>query len=106
MIGQDGSWKYSNEVEVNFGTDKITWIGNPQPNPAENGQAVKIPFSIIDGTDYNLSVFDINGKKMNVEIGIGNNMITISTSNLPNGTYNVILNAGDTRQSKQMKVIK
>ncbi len=116
----DGTFEYSEIVEVENLPDMSFLLSQNYPNPFNPG--TKIKFSIkesqnsVNGLVYvSLKVYDILGEKVatlvNKELHAGNyeiefNAETHSNSTLPSGIYFYTLNAGTFVQTKKMILLR
>jgi hypothetical protein len=99
----DGQYKYSDVRGVNFGKLSNSII-SIYPNPTTEIINVDISGMSLDAGDVTLSVFDMNGRNMISKNIIGNGIELIEVDQYPSGTYNVVVQQGETIQQK--KIIK
>lgn len=99
----DGQYKYSDVRGVNFGKLSNSII-SIYPNPTTEIINVDISGMSLDAGDVTLSVFDMNGRNMISKNIIGNGIELIDVDQYPSGTYNVVVQQGETIQQK--KIIK
>ncbi len=81
QIDLDGSFEYSNEVEVNIATPAVFSLNQNYPNPFN--PSTKINFSLAVDSKVTLSVFNILGQKV----------ATLLNSSMNAGLHNVVFDA-------------
>ncbi|MFZ1518851.1 MAG: T9SS type A sorting domain-containing protein [Ignavibacteriaceae bacterium] len=115
QIDFDGTFSYSNEVEVDLSMPKIFSLGQNYPNPFNPSTIIK--FSIPDvisaeGRNLNitLKVYDVIGNEIatlvNENKPAGNYEVSFDARNLSSGTYFYKLQAGSFVETKKMVLIK
>lgn len=99
MIDLDGNVEYSEPRIVEF-TDAL---GLAIPNPAVN--TVKFDINSTFSTPQ-ISVFDMNGRAVNVTSTITNNQIELNINNLTSGQYTIVVKEGEAQEIRQFQVTK
>ncbi|MBK8626713.1 MAG: T9SS type A sorting domain-containing protein [Saprospiraceae bacterium] len=99
----DGQYKYTDVRGVNFGKTSNS-IVSIYPNPTTEIINVDISGMSLDAGDVTLSVYDMNGRNMISKNILGNGIELIDVDQYPAGTYNVVVQQGETIQQK--KIIK
>ncbi|MCF8298301.1 MAG: PKD domain-containing protein [Saprospiraceae bacterium] len=92
---------------VYYDYNPITSIGNIYPNPIDKN--INIEFDVVSTTSFNISIFDIIGRKIiNEEIilGSGAQTINIPVDYLKAGIYILDIKSKDGSVSKTQKIIK
>lgn len=107
VIDNDGSYSYSNEVAVEFGNGELSII-NVRPNPVQTNAT--ITFNIAGRNRVDVSLFDINGRKVqtlfNQVAEPGNNSAVIDATGLASGTYSIVITDGNSTITKQIVIKK
>lgn len=112
QIDFDGSYTYSNEVEIDFITSYNFSLEQNFPNPFNPVTKIKfsIPSSVETFTSMSLRVYDILGNEIatlvNNEKAAGLYEIDFDASELASGVYYYTLKAGDFVQTRKMVLIK
>jgi hypothetical protein len=108
MVDVDGSFSYSQEQEVTVGGDNSLSLGTPVPNPAVNEATMQ--YSIEASGNVNFDLYDLNGKFVknlfNGTVNSGNNTLTVNTSDITTGTYNVMMRVNDQTLVMKLQVVK
>ncbi len=108
QIDNDGSFKYSSEVEAEIGTPAKFSLAQNYPNPFN--PVTNIQYSIVGSQNVSLKIFDILGKEVVVLVNekqeSGTYSIDFSAAHLASGTYFYRLQAGDFVQTKKMVILK
>ena len=112
QVDNDGSYKYSNEIEITLAQPKEFVLEQNYPNPFN--PTTKIKYSIPVGTQRTVSVklkvYDILGNEIaalvNKEQQPGNYEVEFDASNLSNGVYFYKLQSGKFLQTKKMLLLK
>ncbi|MDO8550213.1 MAG: T9SS type A sorting domain-containing protein, partial [Ignavibacteria bacterium] len=108
QIDFDGSFEYSNIVEVNFEAPSKFELSQNYPNPFN--PSTTISFSLPKASHVSLKVYNALGQEIAVLVnGIkeaGNHKIDFNPSNLNSGIYFYKLEAGNITQVKKMTLIK
>ena len=108
QIDFDGSFEYSNIVEVVFGTVSQFVLEQNYPNPFN--PTTKINFSIKEKGNVELKVFDLLGSEIatlvNEEKTPGNHEVLFDASNLSSGVYLYTIKSGSFVQSRKMMLMK
>ena len=108
QIDYNGTFEYSDEIEVNA-TGPLTYnLEQNYPNPFN--PTTTITYSIKEKVLVSLSVFDILGKEVktlvNEEQEAGVYRLEFNASNLASGIYFYTLNAGEFLSTKKMILIR
>ena len=107
QIDNDGTYKYSNIVEVGIVPSSFTLSQN-YPNPFN--PSTKIKYSIPQSSKVVVKVFDMLGKEVatlvNEEKEAGTYEITWNAQNLPSGVYSYGIKAGSYTAIKKMVLLK
>lgn len=107
IVDNDGTYSYSNEVEVAFDNNELS-IVKITPNPVENN--AKIIFNAEGRTNVEVAVFDVTGKKVqtifNKVAEPGNNIAELNAQNLSSGTYTIVITDGTHTVNKQIVIKK
>jgi hypothetical protein len=109
MTDKDGSVSYSNEKIVEIrGEVGFVQLGEVLPNPSINDAQIEL--SLGNDMNVDLSLFDMNGRKVQTILSgsqnSGTQHITINTKELSSGTYTLILKAGDVLINRNFQVVK
>ncbi len=114
----DASYAYENHVisylltadesGIETVTSNILTLSQNQPNPFNDITTIR--YSLSEIADVTFDLYDQTGRKvMNIKRGIempGNYTIDVDAANLQNGIYFYTLNAGSSKASKKMVVLK
>lgn len=107
IIDNDGTYSYSNEIEIDFDNNQLSFI-KVSPNPVDD--VATIIFNAAGKANVDVSIFDITGKKVqtifNGSAHPGNNEAFINSSELSNGTYTIVITDGTHTINKQIVVKK
>ena len=108
QIDFDGTFEYSNTIEVNIDLPKTFALQNCFPNPFN--PSTKIIYEIPKQSNVLLKVYDILGNEVSTLVNemqaAGSYQIVFDASELSNGVYFYQLNAGDFVQTKKMILMK
>ncbi len=109
QVDFDGTFDYSNEVEVDLTSPKEYSLKQNYPNPFN--PSTTINFSIAKETNVTLKIFNLVGEEVatliNNEVrNAGSYDIRFNASNLASGTYIYRLQAGNFVMSKKMILMK
>jgi parallel beta-helix repeat protein len=108
MIDLDGSFNYSDEIQVSIGSGEGLTLGSPVPNPASNQAFVN--FSLLEDANVTIELYDVTGKMVKVLMNgyakAGNNLATFDLQDIPSGSYTYILRIGNTMLTKQLQIVK
>ena len=108
QIDTDGSFEYSNEIEVDLEIPINFNLSQNYPNPFN--PSTKIIYSIPEKSIVSLKVFDLLGGEVaqlvNGEIEAGNYELNFDAANLPNGVYFYRLKTGDFMKTRKMILLK
>ena len=108
QIDLDGSYEYSNVVEINIGVaDKFELLPN-YPNPFN--PTTKIKYAIPTEMHVTLNVYDVLGRKVatlvNKKQNAGNYEVVFNAGNLPSGIYFAKITAGTYSAVRKMMLVK
>ncbi len=107
QIDNDGTYKYSNIVEVGIAPSSFTLSQN-YPNPFN--PSTKIKYSIPQSSKVVVKVFDMLGKEVttlvNEEKQAGTYELTWNAQDMPSGVYTYSIKAGSYTAVKKMVLIK
>jgi hypothetical protein len=108
MIDADGSYKYSSEQEVLVSGDNSLWLSAPVPNPIEN--EAKMDYSVDAAGTANFDLIDMNGKIVkniyNGSVNAGTATLTFGTSDVPNGSYTVVMKINEKLTVQRITIMK
>ena len=108
MVDLDGNFKYSQEREVLVSGDNSLSLGTPVPNPVVN--SATMTYSVETAGNVNFDLYDLNGKFVknlfNGSVSGGMNILTVNTTDIQSGTYNVIMRANDKTLVVKLQVVK
>ena len=97
----------SNNVSVSDLTREGYGLGNAYPNPVNSNAAVNIPFTLGQGEDVTIEVFDLVGKpvgSVSSKLAAGEHTEVFSTSGLNSGIYLYTISAGNFTATKKFTV--
>lgn len=105
----DGSFTYSNEIEINFnGVVSDFVLEQNYPNPFN--PSTKISWQSAAGSHQTLKVFDVLGNEVAVLVDefreAGNHRINFNATGLASGIYYYTLTTGAVSQTKKMILMK
>jgi hypothetical protein len=108
QIDFNGTFKYSNEVEVDA-TGPLTFsLGQNYPNPFN--PSTKINYKVPEAGNVKLAVYNIVGEEVAVLVNgftqAGSFDVTFNASNLPSGVYLYKLQSANSVQTKKMLLLK
>jgi len=108
QINYDGSFEYSNEIEVEISLVKEFNLSQNYPNPFN--PSTKISYQIPTNGNVTLKVFDLIGNEVatlvNENKTAGNYSIEFNASDLPSGVYFYELKSANLIQTKKMMLMK
>jgi photosystem II stability/assembly factor-like uncharacterized protein len=108
QIDYDGSFKYSNQVEVVIGSPGTFSLSQNYPNPFN--PTTNINYQLKEKGHVNLKVYDVLGKEVanliNETQNAGQYTVTFNGSNLPSGIYIYSLRVNNFMRNKKMTLIK
>jgi hypothetical protein len=109
QIDYDGSFAYSNQVEVDFGAGPEEFgISQNYPNPFN--PTTTIEFQVPMESEVVVTLYDMLGKEVSTLLRevkpAGYHTLTLNAVNLSTGVYYYRMTAGDFSQVKKMIVIK
>ena len=85
----DGSYKYSNAVEVDVTTPAVYSLDQNYPNPFN--PTTKIDFSLANNSKVTLKVYDVLGRQiaelLNSNLTAGSHTVNFNASSIPSGVY-------------------
>ncbi len=113
QLDNDGAFKYSPEVEVDYTSATSFTLSQNYPNPFNPSTTIKYSIPAV-GTSLTkfvqMKVYDILGKEVatlvNENKPAGNYEVNFNASNLSSGVYFYKLQAGNFIQIKKMTVVK
>ncbi len=113
QLDNDGAYKYSQEVEINYISATNFNLGQNYPNPFNPSTTIKysIPSAGTSLMEFvQLKIYDILGKEVatlvNENKEAGNYEVRFNASNLSSGVYFYKLQSGNFIQIKKMTVVK
>ncbi len=106
QIDTDGSFEYSNVVEVEANLSYKLYQNHPNPfNPT-----TQINFSIPEASKVSITVFNALGQEVaelaNREFAVGNHTVNFNASNLTSGIYFYRMNSANFSQTMKMLLLK
>jgi hypothetical protein len=108
QIDYDGSYEYSNIVEVIFGVVNEFELNQNYPNPFNPSTIIK--YSIKEKSNVEIKVFDMLGSEIAVLVNEdktpGNYEVNFDASKLSSGVYFYSIKAGEFIQTKKMLLMK
>jgi len=111
QVDFNGSYKYTNILEVNLGLPQQFIIKQNYPNPFN--PTTKITYAIpenISNTLVQLKIYDILGREVatlvNEKQNSGEYIVEFNANNLPSGTYFARLVAGGMQKTLKMNLVK
>ena len=85
----DGTYKYSNAVEVDVTTPAVYSLDQNYPNPFN--PTTKIDFSLANTSKVTLKVYDVLGRQiaelLNSNLTAGSHTVNLNASSIPSGVY-------------------
>ena len=112
QIDIDGSYKYSNVVEVNVGSPEKFELGQNYPNPFNPTTTIEYSIPNVGASEQNvqLKIYDVLGRKVatliNQKQSPGNYKVKFDASKLNSGVYFYTLRTGDFVSTKKMIIMK
>ena len=113
QIDIDGSYEYSDQVEVDLGLPSEFKLSQNYPNPFNPTTTISysIPPNVKQETqEVKLTIYDVLGKKVatlvNQKQSSGNYQVQFDASSLPSGVYYYKLRAGNFVQIRKMMLLK
>ena len=109
MVDKDGSFNYSNTRTVVLqGEAGLIQLGEILPNPSSTES--KLSLSLSNTTDITVEIFNMAGTKVKTIVNgtknPGTHDLIIPTRDLAQGSYTIILTAGDVVITRQLNVVK
>jgi hypothetical protein len=108
QIDFDGSFEYSNIVEVEVGIPFEFFLSQNYPNPFNPSTIIK--YSLKDDGKVSLKIFNSLGEEVRTLVNeikpAGNYEVEFNASNLPSGVYIYSIQSGDFVSSKKMILLK
>ncbi|OIP62916.1 MAG: hypothetical protein AUK34_02605 [Ignavibacteria bacterium CG2_30_36_16] len=108
QIDYDGSFEYSNEIEVEIGVPDEFVLYQNYPNPFN--PTTNIQYAIASTQHVQLKIYDVLGNEVAVlvdeEKSPGNYSVEFESKNVASGLYFYSLTAGSLKQTKKMLLIK
>ena len=102
MMDKDGRYEYSDERMVEVGGEGL-WISEARPNPVQGVAKFDIR---TNNKNVELSVYDVNGRNMEVKYEISNGVMEMDMSGVNSGVYTIVLKSGDLMLTRQLRVVK
>jgi hypothetical protein len=114
QIDFDGSYKYSDEVEIDIDQPDVFYLGQNYPNPFNPHTKIKfnIPVTLSEAETslVILKVYDVLGNEIttlvNEEKITGNYEVEIDGTGLPSGVYFYQLKTGNYSETKKMVLLR
>ena len=108
QVDFDGSFAYSNEINVDVTTATSFELGQNYPNPFN--PSTSISFSLAKESQVNLSVYNLLGEKVatlvNIVLAAGSHTVDFTATNLTSGMYLYKIEAGEFVSVKKMSLLK
>lgn len=108
QIDFDGTFEYSNEVEIEITTPSIFSLEQNYPNPFN--PSTKIKYSLPQSSNVEIKIYDVLGKESATLVSeykpAGSYEIQFDASLLPSGTYFYQIHAGSFLETKKMILMK
>jgi hypothetical protein len=108
QINKDGSTVYSLQLKVGQGKQEEFIIGQNFPNPFN--PATQISIEVLQGSDFEIVVYNLEGKKISVlyegYLASGNYQFTFDGSDLPSGIYLFKASSPNFSQTRKMILAK
>ncbi|MGB5287610.1 MAG: T9SS type A sorting domain-containing protein [Ignavibacteriaceae bacterium] len=108
QVDFDGSFAYSDEVEIEISQPNVFYLGQNYPNPFNPSTNIK--YSIPQDGMVSLKVYDLLGKEVTTLVNepqqAGTFDVVFSGSNLASGVYYYQLKAGDLTSTKKLMLTK
>ena len=108
QVDLDGTFEYSNVVEVDVTVPDVFALELNYPNPFN--PSTRIDFSLAADSKVSLKVFDVLGQEVatliNSDLEAGSHNIDFKASNLNSGVYIYRLQAGSFVETKKMVLMK
>ncbi len=108
QIDFDGSFKYSNVIDVEVNTPSVFILKQNYPNPFN--PSTKIKYSVPRTSQVQIKVFDVLGNELatlvNAEKPAGTYELNWEATNLPSGVYFYRLTAGSYAALRKMVLVK
>jgi hypothetical protein len=108
QIDFDGSYSYSNSIEVDFGMPMEFGLSQNYPNPFN--PSTTIEFQLPSDSDVEIKLYDILGNEvsslLNEKREAGFHSINVKLQNLSTGIYYYRMSAGNFIQVKKMLLVK
>lgn len=108
QVDIDGSFEYSDQVEVNFGAPNDFSLNQNYPNPFN--PTTSIQFSIPSESRVRLSVFNVIGEEVaeivNNNLSAGIHTVEFNASNLNSGIYFYKIEASNFIEIRKMMLVK
>jgi hypothetical protein len=108
QIDYDGSFEYSDIIEIETVIPNEFNLGQNYPNPFN--PSTKIRFTISNMRFTKLKVYNVLGKQVatliNKELEAGNYKVDFNAGDLPSGIYYYSLTAGNFKETKKMLLLR
>ncbi len=113
QIDINGSYKYSNVVEVNINVPEKFELKQNYPNPFNPTTTIEYSIPTVGAKNFSpvqLKIYDVLGREIttlvNKRQSPGNYSVKFNASNLPSGTYFYRIHAGSFTDVKKMILLK
>ncbi|KAA0236676.1 MAG: T9SS C-terminal target domain-containing protein, partial [Chlorobiota bacterium] len=104
----DGSFAYSDEVEIEISQPNVFYLGQNYPNPFNPSTNIK--YSIPADGNVTLKIYDILGEEVSTLVNefqqAGTFDVVFDGSNLSSGVYYYQLTSGELTSTKKMMLTK
>ncbi len=108
QIDFDGTYEYSEEIEIDVGGPLTFSLEQNYPNPFNPSTNIK--YNVPENGFVKLAVYNLVGEEVNVlvngQVNAGFYEIEFDASKLPSGVYFYRLTAGSFTNSKKMMLLK
>lgn len=105
MLDLTGEFEYSENREVKVGSEDGAWLGEAIPNPV----ATESDMEFTANGNVTVELYDLTGKLIKV-LFTGNvngaRLLTINSSDLTSGKYNVVLKTAEITLTRSINVVK
>ncbi|MDX1702327.1 MAG: T9SS type A sorting domain-containing protein, partial [Melioribacteraceae bacterium] len=113
QIDIDGTFEYSDLIEVNIAPPSQFTLDQNYPNPFNPTTKIRysVPLSISEqNIDVKLIVYDVLGKEVVTIVdetqSAGNYEVSFNASEYPSGLYFYTINSGSFQQTRKMLLVK
>ncbi len=108
QIDNDGSYEYSNVIEIDLGAPMKLSLSQNYPNPF-NPKTI-INYAVPVGSEVNIVIYDALGNEVTTLINefkeAGIHSISFDATDLPSGVYIYKMQAGEFVETKKMVLLK